>query len=495
MTPATETSMWKNNQIGYILMIVAALAIGSLFFTVPRIQDDYWYMQGMRDLGVLGTAIDHHLNDNSRIPNLFGAVLVSLPLWLLSVISTIAVAVTLVGSLRLVGADRRSWLAATFIMLAYSFILPWRDYLFCGMFTYNYIWTGALLIVALWMFLRERPLNSFLTLFIGMLLGAWHEIFSFPLLIGAIVCFSVHPQMIRRDRIWLCVGLLVGCAWLWLSPSRHTSTGFGSLITMSRPWRFMVGSHWFSFCFLILEAICLIVKPFRKYALAPIALIAVCFSVICIPVHLLSGALRSIVPAVIIDCIAILYIASRIIGGREIKFEGLVKGVSILAWIFFLAHIIVAFTTGMKIRHDEDVIMARYLESKAADGVVFYNPVEPSSAPWLACGKPFQIMYAYFTHPQIVADYHNGSLLKVIPSELSNYRGEGEPIAGNVGARIYKGQIIAPYSEAIESVMMADEPMAKIKIVYGDGHTKGMSICYPFTGADSVKYVWLKIWN
>lgn len=483
-----------------LLILLAAIAFGALFFTVPRMHDDYWYMRGLADFGrdpsgafsflrgVVETAKEHHLHDNSRIPNLLGAVLVSLPLWLLALISTASVWFALKMMVRLSGSS--SFVSVTFLVMAFTFFVPWRDMLFTGMFTYNYIWPCALLTLAIYLFIRKEQTGSGWMFLTGIILGAWHEAYSFPALLGAILCFALHRRMLRRDRIWLCIGLFVGGLWLWLSPSRQTSTGFASYITMGKPWRDMIADYWFPAIYCLFWAFSLLRShSARKEALAPVSVIAVTYCAVCLPVYLLSGALRSTTPAIVMSAVGIAFLLRHNIPQSNRWLNAL----GIAAWIFFGMHMVAAFITGLKIRSEEHEIISQYEISKdTADGVVFADVTTYRDAPWLSLGKPYQALYTYYSHSALVGKYYHAPWPKVIPSAVRNFStDDGRRIEGDRPYWEYKGYIVAK-----ELDVNPFKPIIGVKVAYGSPNAPTSDcgvFAHPFKANDSEVYVYLSV--
>ena len=481
-----------------VLIVLATLAFGALFFSMPLTHDDYWFLKDYEQFGlepdghidfwkgIYGTIKQHHLTDNSRLSNIFGAVLLTLPFWLTQLISSVSVGITLVLMTLLSLRKRlfKSLLIATLVITSYAFAIPWCDMLFTGTFTYNYIWSGALMLLALWGFLREKPFNPLLMLLFGVIVGAWHEIFSFPALIGCVACFAFHRKMLRTDRAMLCLGLALGCLWLWMSPSRINETGYGAMTNWHRPWRYMIGNDWLSLLFLAMEAISLLIPRLRRVALSPIIIFAITYAIVCLGVYLVTGALRSLTPAIIMSTIGILYLFHQIIPTYRISVAENV--ICFFAWIFFAVHMAYAIDTGYKIKKEEKYIISEYLKVKETDGVVFAPTTGPQNAPWLAFGKPFLHLYDYYSHPLLVSEYYHGKLLKVIPPELKFYRGEGIKVASNYPTKVYKGLLVSIIDEDSLS-----SPMIGGRFYYNDGTMIYGTLAYPFTGADSSRYVYL----
>lgn len=484
-----------------ILIALAALAFGALYLTVPCALDDYWFLREINDFGtnadgsfsLLRGAAEtfriHHLTDNSRLANIVGMFILRLPLIVSALLSTLAVWTTLYFMLKL--AKCESFIATTAAVMIFTFALPWHQPFFTRVYAYNYIWGAAITSLSIYLFINNKKIKWIWMLILGIVLGAWHEIFSFPTLVGAVACFILRPAKTRSSQIAFCLGLLAGCAWLWLSPSRTNPSGYGSLITTHRLFRNMIGNFWFPLSFISIQLMCLPFRRFRTYALAPITIFATAFAGICLPVYLLSDAMRVITPAIIIcgtATIYILYNASRLLSRRARTIAtNYIAWACAAAWVFFIIHICVAFHTGLKIHDQEKMILSEYQKVKNTDGVIFADLTTRDNAPWLALSKPVQNLYTYYAHPILLSKYHHGQLLKVIPTCLKGFTADkGRKIPSNDELYEYKGFLIARNMNVNESA-----PILNAYLEYPDGIAAAHMCTYKFTGGDGQSYIFL----
>lgn len=490
------------------LLALVALAYGFVYFTVPLAHDDYWYLKGLKDFGLSAdgtfswlkgayeTARFHHLTDNSRLPNMVGALIVSLPLWVLALISMCAVGLSLILMLRLSSFNARTsmFVKATAVTMGYTFLIPWTDHIFTYVFTYNYIWGAAVMLTAVWLFVRERQTQWWVMLILGFILGGWHEIISFPTLVGAVLCVLFYKKYRTPGSFCLICGLILGCTWLYLSPSRTSSTGYWTMLWLHRPWLRLVHHHWPSLVFLGLELICLCVGSWRKYALSPVSLFVTAFAMTVMPIHFFTDALRCITPEMIMDTVGAVYLLSKILPTPRKPLIMAVRIICSATWIFFFIHMGAAYSAGMDIRNEEEYIVSEYQKVKDTDGVVFCNYTTPREAPWLSFGKPYQELYTFFSHPALITKYFNGkSRLKVIPKDLEGYAWQGTDVKANVEAKAYKGFVIARGCGALGEISQSKAPIAYGIFTYSNGRSLDSSLCYEFTGADSVKYYYLSV--
>lgn len=480
-------------------VVFTALMFFLLFLTVPRALDDYWYLSDVHRFGtdssgnfnflkgLLGTYSEHFATDNSRLSNVFGAVLVFVPLPVLALVSALLVGLTLYFMSILAQPSRRGFIGVTAIIMLYTFALPWDDYIFTGIFTFNYVWGAAWMIIYIFLFISEKQINVWLAVFLGIFLGAWHEIFSFSAFVGSIACLIFHKKMVCRWRIGMLVGIAVGCLWLWLSPSRTAPSGYGSLISLNRDFISLLDAHILAYIFIFAELLCLLLSRYRIFALSPTALFAVSTILVCLPVHLLSATPRVIFPEVIMSSVGLVFLGNAVFHSVTKPVSTATKWICRGLWIFFTAHIVSAFATGLKIKAEEKDILTQYLKVKESDGVVFADVTSPETSLPLSFGKPFQGLYEYYAHSVLLSRYFNGKLLRVIPTALKDYRlDEGEAISANLPVYSFDGYLVAPYS-----VYFATEPFLKAKFIYSDGSIRAGRFGYKFTGADSHEYFYI----
>ena len=485
--------------VNFVFIILASLAFGAVFFAMPRVIDDYWFMNNMQTFGtdadgsfswfkgVSGTAIYHHLYDNSRLPNLLGGLIAFLPLSVTALISTVCIGLTLWFMQTLSG--RNSLLSLTALVTAYTFIVPWYDSLFERFYTYNYVWAGAIMLVAVYLFLRQKPVGSVWTFLIGLLLGVWHEIFAFPTLAGFIVCLALNRKMIRKDRMWLCAGVFIGCVWLYLSPSSTADTGVFSMFTPRHVTKLMALRTWFPVLFVVCEAICIAWPRLREYALRPIPLIALTVSTVCVTIYLFIDGGRVLMPSVLIDAVAFVGLFGRYFNAPPVLKKVVCAGL----WIFFFLHMGSAFSVAQTIRDDEQKILALYDGVRNTnDGMIYFAPASRNYHPRLALGKPLPYLYATNKHAKLVGEYFNGPIIKLMPPSLRCFRKEmGSPLPANPMIYVYQDYAIG-LPGITDSRFDGSTDMSGF-IVYKNGNEIRQFKGFPFIGADSCTYYYMEI--
>lgn len=484
-----------------IIVLLTAICFTALFCTVPLALDDYWYLADMNRFGtgadgefnffrgLVGTYQEHYLSDNGRLANLFGIPFLYLPRIIVGLISGFLVWVSLKLMTELSTDKNANFAIATLIVAIYTFVLPWSDYIFTTDFTFNYVWGGALMVFALAVFLHERKINSVLSFISGLVLGCWHEIFSVPILFGALLTFIFHRDYIRSDRIRMCAGLFIGFAWLWFAPARAAEAGFGQMISRDLPGLDRLGECWFPIAYIIFEMVILAFYKTRKLALSPEMLFGISGSLICLIIFILSQTHRVLFSGEILATIGLGFTLCHIFKKLLDRNKKIIIYSCSILWIVLLAHFVSAFTIGLKIRDEEEFIITEYLKSKDKDGTVFADVTTPDSAPWLSFGKPCQMWYTYYAHPQLVSEYFGGEFLKIIPPALKNYgEGRGNIINSNREIRNFEGHPVAKFDGRYRSW-----PFIHANVKYENGRELMTCAGYPFIGADSLEYIYLAI--
>jgi len=468
----------------FLLFLIAAFGLGALFFTVPTALDDYWYMNDVAKHGWLGCVKIHHLTDNSRLSDIIGAWIIQWPNWLLDIISTAAVAFTIRGMMKL--SQTPNIIGLTIIASFYIFVVPWHDYLFTRMFTFNYIWSGAIMIGTIILFLRGVAISPLLAFVLGIISGSWHEGFSFPLFCGTLCCFAFHPKMIRNDRIALCIGLALGGMWLFMSPSRTSDDGYGSLVRFPfYVWR-SLALHISTYIFLSLELLCLCVGKWRRDAMSPVIIIAIVTSLTGLCLHVLTSLPRTYTPGAIMEGVGIAFLVGKMLKGARTCLKNTLKWICLSIWIFIIVHLAVSFLAGMRFYNEEQYIQKEYQKVKNTDGIVFADVTGYHGTHWLTFGKPIQHLYTGYAHAILASRYYDGAMLKVIPPELKDYKsGMGRRLDGSAGGFVYKGWLVLPLETEPDSYILG------AKFIYNSDCFYAEKLAYSFIGADLKPYLFV----
>ena len=221
--------------------LAALLAIG--FALMPWLGDDLLYRMPYREYFVEGGAFDMsavlghirylYLENSPRLANILMIGLQFLPQWICGLLSGLACWITIYYSLRLVGAQKSVVIAMLFGAL-FVFLMPWVDQMYLFDFQLNYLWTGAVMVVYLYLLTGggrfEKPLAMS-----ALILGFMNESCGFPAWLATVLLIVAFPSM-RSKRCYVALALLtVGLAFLYLAPGMQSyrSSGWHPFATRS----------------------------------------------------------------------------------------------------------------------------------------------------------------------------------------------------------------------------------------------------------------------
>ncbi len=482
----------------YGLVAAVTAAFGLMYALMPRAGDDYWFMAGVMDNARTDGSTDwlrgfcecwrwHIYNDNSRLSNILGPLTLFLPRWIPAMVSTAAVAwsLTLLG--RMVGGSRPWRRPAAFSVVAAAFVLalPWWECVFTAVFAYNYLWpTPVMLWLMLWLSRLPRR-RAWLMALIGMSFGAWHEIFSLPLLGGTVVLMLLSRRHRRLDVAAMAAGMLAGCAWVLLSPSVINRTGYWHRVhPLSEEYHIL---WWLvaAGAFLLLAAASLLVRRMRPRVLHPYTVIIACYAGVCAVSLVVSQAIRAAWPIYLLAYVGIVHLMLGLWRGLRRPGRG-AMAFSAAVWAFLLTHLAVAVPVAFTIHRQEQAIVAEYERTQGRVRPIVADFLLPQDAPILAFGKPYTGLYSYYWHTGNMADYYNWPRPELLPRALAHYRaGMGAPVPGNLHARCYRGYFVAPMQECFAF------PITAGKIDYGMRLDINVLYCVRFRGADGGDYVYI----
>lgn len=207
-----------------LLTVSVLLATG--FYVFPWISDDInfrilfrEYFAGEKPM-TLSWVWEHicwrYLNDNGRFANVAMVVGITGPDWFLKTGSLIAAFVSMLYGLKIAGCER-SFNAAALFAFGFIVAMPWQDSLYVTDFQLNYLWSGAIMLVFLYMFLFRRG-NIMALSAMGLLLGLWQESCGFPALIAVSVVGTFFRPYRDRRTFLAVAALITGLCWLYFSP-------------------------------------------------------------------------------------------------------------------------------------------------------------------------------------------------------------------------------------------------------------------------------------
>lgn len=231
-------------------IILFAIGMGVFLIGTPKYIDDYWYMlttrtwfesqgifypenggnifaAGLPFDAILASWSDHWYGDNARLGNLLVTIFLLFPKWFGSGLMWGCFLYSMWGSFQLSGIY---WHRSPLVPIAlgmWMFLLPWREYMGCMVYQFNYIFPTALAMICLFIvFKRSRgwkyPISAVL---IGFFCGMSHEGISVPLTGGLMALVLFFNELRSKRSYALIVGLMIGILFLFISPGARMRFG------------------------------------------------------------------------------------------------------------------------------------------------------------------------------------------------------------------------------------------------------------------------------
>lgn len=487
-----------------------ALSFAWIFLTMPYMLDDFWYMEGVRDFKYGNTAVFpfreiwetvrfHYQTDNARLSNAVFAAILWLPRWIPALVTSLLNACVLLLLAKLAGiAPRRSPMAVVWLCLLYSVTLPWSDGIFILCFQFNYVWSTALSMLCLVLFLREKPAAWWLSALLGLLIGAWHEGFSAPLLCALALVSVLWPRRFLRPwRIAMMAGLAVSLLWLMSAPPffRYAGDGVSCFSEPERWFRCMRLNMVYVFQ-LAMMVVALLRRSTRKAAWAPLPVAcAVAGAVSCLIFIYVPTFPRVGFMAGVVAVPGILYLFPVLfssVGDGGLRFR-LLAVFTAFAGLFLAVHMLAADVAALQFRND--IERSRRLADESPDGSLFMDFSRSEDAPFITLGKPmsprledFMSLDVYFRN---LTGYRG---IYPVPSELEYVTAcSGMAVEGHHGLRKLGRRF---FIAAEDAGFPADgKPMVRVMVRFGDRKWKPRSIMtFGFVSrADGRKYYYVTI--
>lgn len=188
---------WFKNINGK-LMFLFSIMFAIYLISMPFALDDYWYSSMLYDyiekqteaipLNEIFETWRYHWNtDNGRFANFFYVPFLIIPRWIGATLGSLCLVYFFYAGIRLFRFNwQNNGLVSVYVFM-FSLMLPWYDSIFGLCYQFNYLFSTALSVFTIFFFIENcnsNECNIYKVLFVGILLGAWHEAFSIPLLIG-----------------------------------------------------------------------------------------------------------------------------------------------------------------------------------------------------------------------------------------------------------------------------------------------------------------------
>lgn len=436
--PASFAALFKGRYA--VMTACLSLLFGLIYYLHPYLMDDLWYgMPLCRDWSdpeavfrsFADTYMEHYGYDNGRMANFFGMLLLLLPKWVgasffaLNIYFVIAIGATLVG------VWNRRWLLFALGVLAFTFALPWFDYMFVMIFAANYLTSTVFFLVVLYVFMcRPRRVGAVGAFFIGLLLGSWHEQFASVALGSMIIVALLWRSYVTRVNVALCVGLIFGLAFLLTAPGPYVRA---NNFEWFKGFTLITASIKFDLAFYGYMAVCAVALFTRRrrdlYAPVSVFLMLSAIASWLIWRTFYNGQRLTWLPT-ICSLLGLLYLAARWLRRSSGRW---IKAAALAVWALIFAHLISVMPWAA--RYASEINAARKLLDSTPDSVTVFSYITPPAlSPDYLFGKiNFNGVDSWF-----------GFFERVINPEVKQFRPDSARLM-NAGDELYlyRGNLIS----------------------------------------------------
>ncbi|MBD5301571.1 MAG: hypothetical protein HDS16_01005 [Bacteroides sp.] len=478
--------------LNFWLVLIFLGTFGVYFIATPKCSDDYWYMmlmkpwfefhgvtgpgwnvniftQGLPVQEILSTWEWRFYNDNIRLANCIGTIFLIFPKWLGSGLSLLALGYAVVRGFRLINVD---WLRSPlvgFALVLYYFALPWWEQMGSLIYQFNYIIPTGLCV---WLLVRiENERNTTLwnigTFLTALLVGAWHEGFSVPVL-AAISVMMLFRKYRTLSALSAIAGLIIGIIFIFSSPAIR-ERGSDNLTDNLNLGFFthIIISEWSCMLAILLSLAVVMMK--RKILTQTIGsriltlLLIIIFSLgvyVFVPLPRVTWIADFFSVPVSIGCLSFL-LNKIIVKKRDIAIT--------TAMVMLLPVYVSLFLACRETFILRDVMnrTVRTLAQNPEKTYVFGNIRNYSRHSVLLNRFPAYRqyrMFIYLSHFFTLKD--DGPVVAVIPEELRHYTyGAGQTLAGNGNVKEYAGEYVTRYDGPFSGSVFSN-----LEIDFGKGY-------------------------
>ncbi|MCH5218669.1 MAG: hypothetical protein J1F07_09035 [Muribaculaceae bacterium] len=459
-----------------ILILIAALYAAMSYIT-PLYLDDWGYMSVWRDdvgggsfsLSTLARYAEYVRGfDNGRIPNITAPLesIFSPGRELFPLFTGLLLALSIWFALRF-ASSRPSALRLVVMWAFFILFIHWRDTLFERIYSFNYIWAGAVTLLFLWLLRRgERqggssgsdnrrgssPWLFAATLVMAFLAGGWHEAFAAATLCGLFLLAATRRFRLS-GRFYAAVAVyFIAMLIFALSPGMLRRLGS----SMGGPqwhlsWKYFLVVYVFG-----LTVVCLLLSRKGRGVLLE-ALRSDVF-IVCLGImaagfaigFLTANTPRSFYWPSLAAIVATLLLIFRM----PLRLSPLARRLSTLA-IAGLCTAQTALAIYWQARYTEDFNRIMALLEESETGTVFYDSPNPLYPPKATLGIPYANAWRSPFHYHLLWQWYMTPVIGVVPSDLRDADlSEGQPSAQVPRAVNYRGHLIAPYERLDTTIHM-----------------------------------------
>lgn len=467
----TRGAIWS--AAGVLLIAVFAVEVAVMLIGSPKCLDDWWYMIHLRDWfeaqgvdnpeyggsvlrgGVpwdafVATWTEHFNEDNARLGNMLAPVLLVFPKWVGSGLMSAAWVVAMWFSFRMSGVRMRDLTLTASGVVMWGLMLPWSNGLVSLDYQLNYILPSALAmplackVVAR----RGRDLSLWAAGLLAFAVGACHEGFSVPFIIGLAVVVAIDCRC-RRPQLWAAMcGMAAGLALLLSAPGMAVRASGGLHLDFAHIVSSLGRVAAFNVLFIVLVVLAAV--RFRRIGLKRAKRERVVwFAIVNSAAAIAMMAVTSAEPRVawwgiMMSVVGILYILRR--GCRFFSVGAGWKQAALLLPFLVLVYVRFGIADSLALRMR--TLLTEDVEHwRRSSGAVFGEVLTCADFPLLSYKLPDVLMFNTNT---IFIDMYYGSKaphFAIVPVELRELRGgAGAAVPGDAGLREYSRRLYRPVS-------------------------------------------------
>lgn len=226
-----------------LLLLLFTVGVGIYLCIMPKTGDDYWYGVFLRpwfeksgyispDCGwdALRGGIPfedikyswycHYGVDNARLGNQIVMFFLMIPKWAGSAVALLFWILCMRYSLKFARIEISRFLIVAAGVFLWTFQMPWNDNMGQLDYQFNYLIAGGSTIWYLWSACNSvwKGCKKVLMIITGILIGAWHEGFSAPVIAGVIAVTALYPRYRTLQLLYVIISLTIGCVYLMMCP-------------------------------------------------------------------------------------------------------------------------------------------------------------------------------------------------------------------------------------------------------------------------------------
>lgn len=502
-----------------VLWIALYIAgVGIFMVVTPKYLDDQLYLMDFRSwlerLSVIeptygaipfgeslpweeirSTLLTRWTYDNSRMANLIAIFLLLLPKWVGSGLSVLLWWRAVMSVFRLSGVAWRVSVLVPVGLLLLTVGVAWSQHMGSLDYQCNYVWaTAIMLMYMVYVHRNDFRMPGLILIFLcGIIVGAWHEGFTFPVLAGFFVLAACRKDFRRLKYFVAASGLSIGLAFLltfppvWFRIARETadhSVWFVCLMST-------IMKHTVVLVFIIGEIIYIINRHDRKEHFPVLLLFMTVSCVASLGMEFLLTQTRrtgwwadvSAITGIMYMLGYLRFTHSPIIGRMSVALGWICGLLMAVYWVT------VDFYTVRQAREYDEVID---LYVNKGESTQFREVMTFRQIPSYTLFVPdMGLLQSHMSLETISSYFRQDKPLTVIPSELEYVTSQtGTEIGGPLSIR-YAGDFL--FAEGDASYASPIRGKADFGWL---GESEAILYCYPFVSkGDGRKYVYLYPWH